>query len=1186
MGWFSLRPSFCIRVLFLCVLLCPLLGLGQTTSLISGEVKDSSGAAIAGAKVTLTDTLTNTRNTTVSNGAGLYSFPGLVAGHYTIQVEAQGFSRFEQQGIVLEIEQQARVDVALKPGSVQSTVTVNANASPLQFDSVTQETDISPETEQKLPILVNGAPRNATTFAAVLPGVASNNGTTNESQIRINGGVVEGQEAIVDGVSLQEGALSQGGTIAFGDFPFSPDMISEVKVLSLNYGPQYGGTASGVISETTQSGTKDFHGSAFEYLRNTDLNATRFGTQAKNPDNEHEFGGNIGGPIKAPWIYSARNKAFFFFNYEQYEQKGGVNPPVLTIPTLKNRAGDFTDQVNGAGQLIPIYDPTTTVANPDGTYSRKQFMGCDGLHPNVICPNRISPIAQAFDNFLPQPTNSNAVANYQVPKAVPDAILAGLKQFFIKIDEYAGERDHVAVSIWHSTSPQKFNSELPQALSYDQLFGNPENSWVDRINWDHTISGTTLNHFAFGYLNRNEGLGSLNYKYANQLPQIGGVAGANAPPTILIGGYASYGSIWGDPSQSVTHRPTYIANNLLTVVKGKHTISLGGEFRYLTVDATQGTNEAGSFTFSQAQTGLIGVTSGNSVASFLLGAVNNANSTYRSVFAYHGRQHAASAFAGDVWKATDHLTLTYGLRWDFWSPGTETDGNNSWTDLSRANPTAGGRPGAIVYGTPRAGAAYAGTHAPENLFYKGFAPRLGFIYAPNNTTTIRAGYSIAFDQLFYTDYSVGASEQTGFNLEPSYSSPGNGGLDPAFYLSQGFPGNPNPVPDLSLGLGNGGTYSAPWRNPGDGRLPYSQQYDLAIEHAFSHNTSASITYVGTKGTHLYSSLDPANIIPLNYLSLGNHLYDIFKPGQTMLDGVSIPYQGWVQQMQGCIPSVAQALLPYPQFCQSLGSLTETHGYSMYHSLQLAAQRRYSNGLFLLANFTWSKLFATPGNQFGAVIHNYLYGLGQRQRYYALSADDLPYVFNFAGTYTLPFGRGQHFLNNSRLLDLAVGGWEVADITHINSGNLESFGASCNTPGQFEAGACFPELVPGQKIKMASQSEINHAIATNSTYSAFNKSAFVGANFPVPYQYEFSIPNGPYFPGARGFAYLDSDFSLHKTFFVTERVGVKVGASFFNVFNQHTLGTNFGGGLTGTNFGQWNGGVSNPRNGQVDARISF
>ena len=1177
------------RAVLLCVLLCPLLAFGQTTSLISGTVKDPSGGVVPSATVTLTNTLTNTQNTTTSNRDGIYSFPSLVAGQYTLHVDAPDFSRFEQQGIKLEINQSARVDVAMKLGSVQSQITVNANASPLQFDSITQETDISPEVEQKLPVLVNGAPRNATTFVALLPGVASNNGTSNESQIRINGGVVQGQEAIVDGVSLQEGALSQGGTIAFGDFPFSPDMISEVKVLALNYGPQYGGTSSGVITETTKSGTKDFHGSAFEYLRNTDLNATRFGASKKNPDNEHDFGGNIGGPIrlpKVPFIYSPRNKAFFFFNYEQYDQKGGVNPPVITIPTIKNRAGDFTDQVNGQGKLIPIYDPATTVANPNGTYTRKQFMGCDGAHPNVICPNRISPIAQAFNSFLPQPTNSNPVNNYQVPQARPDPILAGLKQFFIKIDDYVGQSDHVAVSIWHETSPQKFDSELPEALSYDQIFGDPENSWVNRLNWDHTFSATLLNHFAFGYLNRNEAAGSLNYKYTNQLPQIPGVAGAGAPPYIVIGGYASYGSPYGDPSQRIDHRPTYIANDLLTLVKGTHTISLGGEFRYLTVDATSGVNEAGTFNFYQGQTGLIGVPSGNSVASFLLGAVSSASSTYRSVNAYHGRQHAASAFAGDVWKATNHLTLNYGLRWEFWSPGTEANGNNSWTDLSRINPSAGGRPGAIVFGTSRAGIAYAGTHAPENLFYKGFAPRLGFIYAPDGTTTIRAGYSITFDQLFYTDYSVGASEQTGFTSTPSYSSTGNGGLNPAFYLSQGFPGNSNPLPDFDLGLGNGGLNSAPWRNPKDGRLPYSQQWNMAIEHAFSQNTSASITYVGTKGTHLYSSLDPANIISLSHLSLGNHLYDTFQPGQTQLDGVTIPYPGWVEQMQGCLPSVAQALLPYPQFCQSLSSLTENHGYSIYHSLQLAAQKRYTNGLYLLANFTWSKLIGTPGNEFGANIHNYLFGLEQRQRYYALSADDLPFIFNFAGTYTLPFGRGQHFLNKSRLVDLAVGGWEIADVTHINSGNLVAFAASCNTPGQFEAGGCFPELVSGQKIKAASQSQINRAIATHTAYSAFNKNAFVGANFPIPYQYQFTIPNGPLYSGLRGFAYLDSDFSLHKTFNVSERVGVKVGASFFNVFNQHTLGTSFGNGLTGTNFGQWAGGVSNPRNGQVDGRITF
>jgi hypothetical protein len=1186
--WLRRRPLIaCLSLLALC--LSPMLR-AQTTSVISGTVKDSTGAIVPNASITLINTLTNTSNATTSNGDGVYSFPGLVAGQYQLEAKAAGFQGFTQKGIVLELSQAARVDVALKLGSVTSEVVVNANASPLSLDTVTQEFDISPEVERKLPLLVSGAPSNAYTFAAILPGVASNNGTSNPSQISINGGTVQGQEAITDGISMQEGALSQGGTIGFGDFPMSPDIISEVKVLTSNYGPQYGGTAGGVIIQSTKSGTKDFHGNAYEYLRNTDLNATRFGQAQRSPDNEHQFGGSVGGPIKLPIAWTSHNKTYFFFNYEQYQQLGGVNPPVLTIPSLKNRSGDFTDQVNAQGGLIPIFDPTTT-AVVNGVVTRKQFMGCDGNTPNVICANRLSPIALAFYKFLPTPTNNAPVNNYQVPKALPDAILEGTKQLFGKVDEYIGQSDHVALTIWFQTAPQKFNSELPRQLSFDQLFGAPENSWVDRLNWDHTFSLSVLNHFAFGYLNRNEGEGSQNYSYVNDLPQIPGVAdSSNSPPQINEGGYAQFGRADGDPRLQIGSRPTYIGNDLVTVIKGKHSISFGGEFRYLTSHQTTASNEAGTFSFGTSQTGLFGIPSGNEAASFLLGAVGSASSTYYSIHHLDGRQHAVAVYAGDVWKVAPNLTLNYGLRWQFWSPGSEANGNNAWLDLSRPNPDAGNLPGSLVFGTPRAGAAYAGKYAAENPFYKGFAPRLGFIFVPELKTTVTLGYGITFDQLFYTDYSASAGEQAGFNNTASYSSTGNGGLDPAFYLSQGFPGNTQPVPDFSLGLVNGrDNYNGdPWRNPKDGRLPYSQQWNLTIQHSLGNNTLVSAAYIGAKGTHLYSSVSPQNALNPSLLSLGSRLYDTFAPGQTELDGVAAPYQGWAAQMQNCAPTVAQALLPYPQYCQPLGSLTESDGYSIYHSLQLSMQKRYTKGFFILANYTWSKLMGTPGNEFGSVIHNYVFSPYQKQRYYTLNQGDLPSVFNLASTYTLPFGKSERFLNQGGVLNALVGGWETSGILHINSGNLLSFGAGCNYPGQFQAYGCFPDLVAGQKIKAADQGTINHAIATGASYSAFNAGAFVGADFPTPYEYpDFTITNGPEFPkSARGFYYSDTDISLTKGFTVVKGVKVLVGGQFFNIFNQHSLGNNFGGGLTGTNFGQWTGGVTNPRNGQITGRIEF
>jgi Carboxypeptidase regulatory-like domain len=1165
--------------------------IAQTPSVISGTVRDTLGAVIPHAKLTLTNTLTNTVSTTETNADGIYSFPTLVSGHYKIEVEAPGFSSFVQNGIILELDQAARIDIALKVGSVQSEVTVNANASPLEFDSPTLEYDISPTVEAALPLLVSGGPSIASTFVAVMPGVSSPNGISSYFSLRINGGEQEGQEGLVDGISMQEGALSQGGIIGFGDFPMSPDMIDEVKVLTSNYGPQFGGTASGVIEMTTKSGTAEFHGSVYENLRNTDLNAKAFGSTSRSPDDENQFGGFVGGPVKIPKLYSARNKMYFFFDNRQYKSTGGVNPSTLSIPTLLNRQGNFTDQLDAEGHLLPIYDPATTKIDAAGNVTRQQFMGCNGDQPNVICSTRLSPIALGYFSHLPTPTNDQPTNNYRVPYVVPNSLQDNTEEWFGKVDEYLRDNDHIFGSVWHSGAPVLIKSELPLPISFDELNGNPESEWVVRANWDHTFSKTILNHFAFGYLNFYQGGASMNYNYADVLPMIGGVEdNTSAPPQINLDGYTQYGNTTGSPVGRITTRPAYIENDLLTIVKGRHTISLGGEFRYLETDATENSLEAGLFDFDGAQTGLLGVPGGNALASFLLGAVNSASAEFYTEKTNRGRQHAASAFAGDVWKLLPNLTVSYGLRWEFWSPGTDADGNTSWLDLNKPNPDAGGLPGSLVFATPRAGAAYSGTQAPENPFYKGFAPRLGLIYSPDKNTTITASYGITYDQLFYTGYGGGGLAKAGFNNDAQYSSTQDSGLAPSFYLSQGFPGDTRPLPDFSLGAVNGydSFTNDPWRDASGGRLPYSQEWDLSVAHAVAKDAMVSITYVGAKGTHLPSRMEPKNVLPLNLLSMGNELNADFQPGQTELDGVQAPYAGWSQQMQNCSPSVAQALLPYPQFCQELQNLTEHNGYSIYHALQLVAQKRYSSGLYLHANYTFSKLIGTSVSEFDGLNQSAYYSPYQIRRYYTVSPTNTPQSFNFLAVYDLPFGKGRLFANRSGLLEQFVGGWQISGITSVISGTpLGLFSGGCNVPSAFLSYNCYPDIVPGQTIKQGSQAAINHAIVTNSNYSAYNKNAFVGGNFATPYQFpSFTIPTGPTYVGGLGFAYINSDVSTNKSFALPHNIKLKVGASFFNVFNEHSLGSNFSTGLQSSTFGQWTGGTSNPRNGQANAYLTF
>ena len=221
---------------------------------------------------------------------------------------------------------------------------------------------------------------------------------------------------------------------------------------------------------------------------------------------------------------------------------------------------------------------------------------------------------------------------------------------------------------------------------------------------------------------------------------------------------------------------------------------------------------------------------------------------------------------------------------------------------------------------------------------------------------MRAGYGLFFDQLFYPGYALGTN-QTGYNITPSFGSSGVANVNPAFYLSGGFPSNHPSVPQFNGSQVNGQDSNAiaPWRAAIGGRTPYAQQWNFTVEQQVL-NGIVSIAYTGNKGTRLYSSISPRNTLPLSLLpTLGQHLYDVFAPGQTMLDGVSAPYPGWSSQMKNCPADVAQALLPYPQFCSPLGLFTESDGWSNYDSLQVQAQKRYSNGLFFLS--------ITPGRSF-------------------------------------------------------------------------------------------------------------------------------------------------------------------------------------------------------------------------------
>jgi hypothetical protein len=1165
---------------------------------ISGTVTDPSGASVPGAEITATSLERQTVAKTTSGSDGLYSFPNLEPGHYEIKVSATGFKPLTQTGISLVVNQTARLDLKLEVGTGTQTVEVQANASQLNFENAVRQEGVSPETINKLPLVVAGGPRNAAQMAVLLPGV--NTGSSPSAyDARINGGLKSGDEAVMDGVSMQEGAMSQGGMVAYWDFRMTPDMINEFRVMTSTYSPEYGDSTGGQIIVTTKSGTEQFHGAGFEYLRNKWLNATQFTTDRgpgdqRPKDNEHEFGFSFGGPLKIPKIYhSDKYRTYFFTDIEFFRIAGGASRNTITIPSLKERQGDFSDWP------YPIYDPATTKINPafnpnqpvgpnNLQYLRSQFPG------NIIPANRLQgSLAQGWFKFLPNPTSSGPLNNYLVPTPVPDTILAGANHYLGKIDQYFGEADHVAATVWRQTTPAKFFSQLPIQLASED-YSDPQDSWVSRLNWDHTFSPTLLNHFAFGYLNRNEGYGSVDYKYAADLPQIAGVPNHLYPPVITFGnGFQQFGSSRGLNTEDVTTRPSYITNDLVTWVTGRHTLKMGAEMRKLGMNIHNGGNGSGTFDFEPTQTSLPGIAgSGNAIASFLLGAVSSSSVSLYPVGAEYVRQHAYALFAGDTWKVNNKLSLDYGMRWETFSPSWEKYNNASFFDFG-PNPGAADRPGRLAFAGDKWGDASLGRRYPEEDWHGGFAPRIGLAYAVNDKTVVRTGYGIFYTQAFYPGWGGGIS-QFGLNETANANSTAFGGLDPAFYLQNGFPiSQIQKPPIIDPAFANGTNGQIMYRPKDANHLSNSQQWNFTIERQLAGNSMVSLAYVGSKGTRLPSQLVPLNVLNPSLLSMGGKLVDQFGPNDTMVDGVPAPYPGWAQQLLskgGCAPTVAQALTPYPQYCDALFGLNENLGNSTYHSFQAKFEKRYSNGLYALVSYTRSKLItdsvgatqitAGSGGLTAGVISPY-----QLHRNKAISQDDVPNNFSVALTYELPFGRGKRWLNGNGFTNRLVGGWQITSAFKYASGTPLLFRSGyCNVPSQFRV-SCIPILKPGASPFAQSKSDFNPNLPL------LNVNAFEPAS-----DFNYNFGSGERVTNYRGFPYKNIDIGLGKETAISEKVRFLIRAEAFNAFNTH----NFVCGaqqigycspfnttdISSPNFGQWDGSVTPPRNIQLVGRIEF
>ena len=1174
----------------------------STSSSLGGTLKDPRGAVIPGAHLSLISTATGAIREVEAASDGIYRFSNLQAGSYTLKVVATGFSTYDQAGIVLALNENATVDVTLSVGA--TTENVEVNASPINHEDASLKGEISPEVLKDLPLNVSGSSRSAASFVVILPGVNTGAGN-NPFETRINGGMKMGDEAALDGSSMQEGLMSQSGVVALhSDYPISPEAISEVSVLGSTYEPQYGTTTSGVITMVTKSGTNEFHGDLREYLHNTALNATQYGSPYKPKDIENQFGGSVGGPIKIPGIWSSRNKAFFFLNVERWTIRGGTVFPVDSIPSLLERQGNFSDWVDSQGNLIPVYDPATTTVNPaydpnqaqsatNLPYLRSQFMGCDGSQPNVICasdPRLQTSLASQWFKNLPAPTFSGALNNYVSPVANSDISGAGTnyrQNYDIRIDDYLGQKDHVAVTLHHHNTVFLKVTTLPAAISNDSFLlpdGGELGPWINRVNYDHTFSPNVLNNLNYGFLDFRGSEIAVDASYADKLPQIPGAAAYSQPPQINFSdGFLSMGL------DDLHHeaRPTNVLNDVLSWSHGSHTFKFGGELRTLTNNQRNNNNQSGSFSFSDLNTGLLGINSGSSVASFLLGAVDNASVSFNNVTTFRARGKLYALHAGDTWKATRKLSVTYGMRWDVSTPSVESQNNFSFLDPTAPNPGAGGRPGTLAFAGSKWGAASYGRRHPENTYYHAFGPRLGLAYSLTPKTVVRTGYGIFYSQAFYPGWNGGIA-QDGFNTTPTLSS-SMGGLTPALILSQGFPSNLPSKPVINSTFLNG--QNGPLYRPlNANRLQNAQQWNLTVDHELGNNFVVSAAYVANKGTRLLSDIAPINTLNPSYLPLGQQLYDTFQSGDTSLDGVPEPYAGWVDQMQACPPTVAQALLPYPQYCGALQGVNENYGNSTYHSLQVKAEHRLSHGLWMQTSYTFSKLLTDSDSVQNTSLQNGNLGATgvispyQRKRNKSLSVDDVPSTFNFSTLYDLPLGQGKKYFNVGRGLDSVIGGWQVSTLIKVSSGVPFYFRSSnCNVPSQFNVG-CLPAQIAG----------VNPFLQSPTGYNPGKGALLNPSAFQDPSSFNFSFGDGPRISSLRGPKFANEDISLIKNLRITERIGLRFQTEFFNAWNNHYFvcetrcfgSTAFDTDIASPTFGDWNGAVSVPRNIQFALKLLF
>ncbi|MBM3738817.1 MAG: hypothetical protein FJW39_23830 [Acidobacteria bacterium] len=801
-----------LRILAIAAALAALLS-AQTESRLTGTVTDGSGSAVAAAEVTATNMATGVAYRKASNDTGTYVFPALPPGPYRLSCQASGFKRSEQAGIVLDTGFVRTVDVRLDVGQVTETVEVQASTPLLDTENATVGQLVGRSTLLNMPM----ASRRTGSLVRLVGAVAFRDEGGGAEQLpffTMGGGRARNQNWQLDGMNIQNNAIGNAQML------FNPpsETVEEFKVELSNYSADLGRSGGGFIQITTRAGTNQFHGAAYEFLRNDKLDARTFFAAGKAPLRYNIFGATLGGPI-------ARNRTFFFFNYEGARYRIGQTLASDEVPHPADRDGNFSARRD------------VTVMN---LASRQPFPG------NIIPASRLDPIARELVKFYPLPN----VAGSDPTRAPRDNFAANgvdltdINWYTTRIDHNLNDRNRLFGRFIVGRSVHD------NVIAYPERIADPRGEFQDPrslaigVSWHRSLRPTLFNELRFSVVRAPQTQTSFgNGSGVNGRLNIRGV-NPDFFPRVRHDGYAGLGG--NNQHFRVVERDTVEFADHLTWVRGAHHIRMGANLRYSRFLNESDTASGGFFNFNARSTN-------ESLAAFLLGWTSNAQ--FLDGEPVIGRTDYWAAFIADDWKITSKLTLNIGLRWDLDTPLWRKNNLLSRMNAGPTNPVSG-TPGIMEFAPFSETGKYSSDFDKNN-----FSPRLGFAWRPAGALVLRGGYGLFYNGPFLN---VAGISVTGFNQQADFVSP-DGGFTPAFQLRNGIP---PPPANQQLGPGFGAvpagaaTLISPdfiQRHHVNG---YHHQFNLSVQRQIFGNLLLEAGYMGNLGHKIVGSNININMIPL------------------------------------------------------------------------------------------------------------------------------------------------------------------------------------------------------------------------------------------------------------------------------------------------------------------------------------